>query len=223
MAAPSPPAFTSPLSTLPVIFINLARRTDRREAIEAELARVGFAPGQVFRFAALEHPASPNAGCNLSHAAALRWAHAELGAEVALILEDDFQFAGGAEQVQAAIAAVLEAGEAEGEAASWDAVLLTASYAVLEREGEANPPWKRCLSASNAAGYLVRRREMLPLAELIHEAAEPLARTGEHWNYQNDVVWRARMRRGRWLAFEPRLGFQRPGYSDLARRVVDNR
>jgi hypothetical protein len=264
--SPLEPPIDSPIDSLRVIYINLDRRPDRRAAVEAELERVGFPRSHIIRFPAIAHPTSPNAGCNLSHAAAIRMA-GELGLEAALILEDDFQFIDDAAAVRAALAAFLgentggwedcraversggwedcraversggwedcRAVERSGgwedcraveRSGGWDAALLTTTNAKLQPDPDAaHLPWQRCLSASNAAGYLVHRRQMAELSRLIHDAAEHLAATGKHWHYQNDVVWCECMQRGRWFAFCPRLGFQRPGYSDLAQREVDYR
>jgi hypothetical protein len=192
-----------------IVFINLDRRPDRCRETEAELARAGFAKHQITRFSALQHPSSPNAGCNMSHAAALRLAHDVLGLEAVLILEDDFSF------IPDVALAVRSIRDFLCEQADWDAVLLSPGLPVTEGLDPARP-WKRCLRACNAAGYIVHRRQMLELARLIDEAAPLLASTGMHWVYQNDVVWNLCMQQGRWFCFDPPLGYQRLSYSDLS-------
>jgi hypothetical protein len=56
----------------------------------------------------------------------------------------------------------------------------------------------------------------------IQEAVEPMASTGMHWIYQNDIVWQKCMAKGNWFHFKKRLGFQRLGFSNLSNQVVDH-
>ena len=56
----------------------------------------------------------------------------------------------------------------------------------------------------------------------LYEWAFPLLEsTGEHWNYANDQVWMRLQENDRWFVFNPRLGKQRSGYSDNAKRFMD--
>ena len=87
--APAPPSsLRAPPAFDLVLYINLDSRADKRTAVEAELAAVGW-PGR--RIAAI-HKAPGELGCALSHIAALQLLLDQPSARHALVLEDDFVF-----------------------------------------------------------------------------------------------------------------------------------
>ena len=81
-----------------VIYINLNKRTDRKEKIEKELNDFGL---DYERFEAIETPIPGfgTVGCGLSHLAVLKLAK-ERNYENVLILEDDFTFLVSKEEFQ---------------------------------------------------------------------------------------------------------------------------
>lgn len=197
-----------------IIYINMDSRVDRRKEIEEQFEKAGIPSEKIIRFSGICHPTSPNAGCNMSHAGALKLAY-DLNLQNVLILEDDFDFIEDIEFIKKSLTNFFN----ETSGISWNAVLLAFSH--LE-----SSPFSdllgNCLKAQNAAGYLVHRCHMLELSNTIQEVVEPMATTGMHWLYQNDVVWQKCMAKGNWFHFKKRLGFQRIGFSNLARQVVDH-
>ena len=109
----------TPAPTLHVVYINLDSRPDRRDALESQLAAVGWPAGLVHRL-----PASAEAdgllGCTRSHARALALAQAQAWPAVA-VLEDDVAWRD-ARRVRAALARFLRWAAAGG---AWDVVLLS--------------------------------------------------------------------------------------------------
>lgn len=73
-----------------IIYINLDSRTDRKKEIENEFTRLHIPEHKVLRLSAIAH-SYPPAGCSLSHASILHYAHQQNLKNV-LILEDDFNF-----------------------------------------------------------------------------------------------------------------------------------
>lgn len=195
-----------------IIYINLDSRPDRRAEIEAEFARLQIPADKITRFSAITH-ANPGVGCNLSHAAVLRQAHA-MNHNNVLVLEDDFNFCEDPRRVQEGLIHFFTT------ISDWNAVQLTAGVYDSEPYDDLLNVAKR---TSNAAGYLVNAHLMLPLAETIENATEPLEQTGAHWLYVNDVVWCKFMEDRRWFYFKERLGYQRPSFSNLSGRFVDYR
>jgi glycosyl transferase family 25 len=195
-----------------IIYINLDSREDRKKEIEEQFARVGIPSNKIERFSALRHPNSNCAGCNLSHATALRRAY-EAGYQNVLILEDDFNFINDIELIYNSLKRFFE--EIDG---AWDAVLLTFGNQESKPHSDLI---SKLTSAKNAAAYLVNRKQMLELSNLIYEAAEPLASTNMHWVYQNDIIWQKCMKNNNWYHFNKRLGYQRAGFSDLSQCVRD--
>jgi glycosyl transferase family 25 len=197
-----------------IIYINMDNRLDRRKEIEEQFERAGIPADKIIRFSGIRHPTSPNAGCNMSHAAALKLAY-DLNLQNVLIFEDDFDFIEDIDFVKKSLSGFFD----EMSGIAWNAILLAFGN---QESSEFSELLARCLKAKNAAGYLVHRRHMLELSNTIQEAVEPMAATGMHWIYQNDIVWQKCMAKGNWFHFKKRLGFQRLGFSNLANQVVDH-
>ncbi len=193
-----------------VLYINLDRRKDRRQHIEAELERLGLTP------VAERIEAIPKEfgilGCGLSHLAALKLAR-ESGWERVLILEDDFQ----AEVEPAAFWEALK-GFMDTRGADFDVVMLAHHITASE---PADERVVRVLAAQTASAYLVNHSAYDRLIELYEHAMPELARTAEHWTWANDQVWKRIQPQMRWFAFKPRLGRQIASWSDTANQFHD--
>jgi hypothetical protein len=74
----------------------------------------------------------------------------------------------------------------------------------------------RISSSGNGAGYLVNRSMMLELSTLFKSNVDNLFLTKQHWNYQNDILWKSLMPTSKWFMFNQYLGYQQEGYSDLS-------
>ncbi len=192
-----------------IIYINLDHRQDRRQEFEAEVRRLQIPESKVVRFSAYKMN-SPNAGCSLSHAKALRLAHA-MNLENVLICEDDFNFHDDPTILESNLQAFFQ--KVTQEKLEWDVVQLAYGIYNVEPKDELLSIAKK---VSNASGYLVNRHMLIPLADLIESGVDKLAETGHHWLYQNDVIWCEFMKNNRWYIFNTRLGYQRPSYSDLS-------
>lgn len=205
------------------IYINLASRTDRNQEMLDELYRVGVPVEKIHR---LDATTGGLVGCSTSHANALalylshpEWQHV-------LILEDDFDFMQDIhlldQQLDAFIQQYID---------KYDAVLLAHCVRTAEPVEQmqtvvgsgVNPSLIRLRKATNAAGYLLNRSTARALESKIRAHLEPLRLTQAHWIHSIDVVWWDLMQTGTWYGFEPRLGSQRPSYSDLSNTFVERR
>ena len=201
------------MDSLQVYYINMDHRADRREALLKELARVGFTEDQITRVHATSYKGCPNAGCMSSHAAALRIAERENLYPYSLIIEDDFQFIEDVSKIHLDISFFLDHKKND----SWDAILLTTHLAKLDHANKNNHIFSQITHSSNAAGYLIHKDAMIPLARLFEDNLENLYQTNMHWIYQNDQLWCHMMKTGNWYMFNHYLGFQKGDYSDLSR------
>ena len=188
-----------------IIYINLDRRTDRLQHIQQEFKRLNIPDEKIIRFAGINHE-YPNSGCNLSHAAALKYAY-DNNLNNVLILEDDFKFIDDLNLINTSIKYFFN------KIKEWDVLLFTDSNI---QSKDYDSVLNKCIKSTNASAYLVNRNIMLYLSQLIEDAAIPLANTHAHWLYQNDVVWQSFMQTGKWYSFKIRLGNQMDGYSDLS-------
>lgn len=186
-------------------YINLDRRTDRRAEIEKEFADKGLT---VERFPAIEY--SPGyIGASLSHIAVLKLAR-ERGYESVMVFEDDFMFTISKEQWHSLI---------EKLPASYDVVML--SYKMISSSPQ-NETFDRVIEAQAASGYIVHSQFYDTLIDRWEEGLRLTIETGMHWVYALDQYWKALQLSHKWYAFKPRIGSQRPGFSDIGEKFTPN-
>lgn len=188
-----------------VFYINLDRRTDRLAEIRNELASVGLT-NKAERFKALEHK-EPCVGCSMSHAAVLDRI-VKGGYKNTLILEDDFTFLVGKEELESLLD---EFFRRHGE--EYDCVMF--SYNHDTAPTECDDTVSHVMRSRTASGYMVSHRFADKLQRCIASAIPLFERTLMHWLYQNDVVWFPLQVESNWYCFKKRVGRQRAGYSDL--------
>jgi glycosyl transferase family 25 len=190
-----------------IFYINLDHRTDRREELEAELAKVGITHYE--RFPAIRR--NPGIiGCGLSHLAVLKLARSR-GYRNVLIFEDDFEFLVDRETFWKYMEDLFL------EVKSYDVIML--AYAIDKSE-----PFsllaKKVLEGQTASGYIVHSRFYDTLIELYEDAVPKLISTGEHWIYANDQVWKKLQPASEWYATTTRIGKQRASISDSGTQPV---
>lgn len=190
-----------------IFYINLDRRTDRRDLIEMDLAKIGLVAE---RFVGI--PYEPGiVGCGKSHLAVMKLAK-ERGYKNVLILEDDFTFLVSKEELDVALEKFFS------NVKDYDVCMLCGQNMSV------TPPTNglsKVFEANNASAYIINGHYLDALIELYERALPLLEQTGEHWNYANDQVWKVLQRKDNWLCFNPRLGKQRSGYSDNAKAFMD--
>ena len=193
-----------------IFYINLERRTDRRDLIEMDLNKLSI---NAERFVGI--PFEPGiVGCGKSHLAVMKLAK-ERGYKNVLILEDDFTFLTDRKTLDESLNTFFnDVGD------NYDVCMLCCQN--LEDKGEKPFSYlSRVHHANNASAYLINGSYLDTIIELYDWAFPLLESTGEHWNYANDQVWNRIQETGKWFVFNPRLGKQRSGYSDNAKRFMD--
>lgn len=193
-----------------IFYINLEKRTDRRELIEGDLKKLDI---NAERFIGI--PFEPGiVGCGKSHLAVMKKAKEE-GLGNVLILEDDFTFLTSREDLDKALDYFFEdVGD------KYD-VCMFCCQNLEEKPGSRYNYLKQIKKANNASAYLINGKYLDTIIDLYEHALPLLETTGEHWNYANDQVWTKLQEKHKWYVFEPRLGKQRSGYSDNAKRFMD--
>ena len=185
--------------------INLDRRPDRLDEITDELDRIGL---PFKRFAAIDR--KPGIlGCGLSHLAVLKEARS-LGLKNVLIFEDDFTFSIGKDAFWEKIADL--------SGTDFDVCML--GFNILRSQAHTDLLVK-VLDAQTASAYIVNQCFYDTLIALYDEAMPLLEKTGRHWDYANDQVWKRLQPRSRWYAFKERLGKQRASWSDNSNSFMD--
>ena len=184
-----------------IVYINLEKRTDRREEIEKELNNFQL---NFERFEAI-HDIFGILGCTKSHLGVLKLAK-ERGWNSVLILEDDFTFLVTQKEFENEIRQLLES-EIE-----YDVCML--AYNLMESEDLKCDFLARVLEAQTASAYIVKEHYYDVMIELYEVAVQLLGQTGEDWNYANDQCWKILQKKDNWVLTKTRIGKQRAGYSD---------
>jgi GR25 family glycosyltransferase involved in LPS biosynthesis len=215
---------------IPIFYINLDHRTDRREHMEKQFEHMGIDPTQIERFPGIipvydeiqttrvqsfvdrgiyntVDGSKGILGCTRSHLAVLKLAYAREHSYV-LILEDDFELVVSPEVFREKIRQLFADPTFE-----FDVCML--SYNMPQSESAPDHPFlTRVSDAQTASGYLVARAYLPTLIACLTNAVEQLELTGSHWLYANDMAWKPLQSRDRWYAFTDRIGKQMDGYSD---------
>ena len=190
-----------------VLYINLDKRTDRREHIESELASMGFCQHDITRVEAIDarsNGETPANCCARSHVLAIETAIAA-GWDTVLIVEDDFMLLESARATWRRWAQFLWHVPTY-DIASWSHNCLWASD--WPAGGVA-----RVRYLQTASAYVVRKAAMTKLRDIIHEAIAINRPFDRHMTLiANELGW---------YALKPPLGQQMPSYSDIELRYVN--
>lgn len=192
-----------------IFYINLEKRTDRRQEIESELNNFGL---DYERFNAFHIPDFGSLGCGLSHLEVLKIAK-ERNYENVLILEDDFKFLVTKEEFEEELTKFFDL------KLDYDVCMI--SYNVLESDETEYPFLRKVLDAQTTSGYIVNKKYFDKLIELDAYAAEELRKTKMHWIYAVDQIWKRYQKTDNWYYFSKRIGKQRASWSDCANTFVD--
>ena len=194
-----------------IIYINLEKRNDRKTQIENEL--------KLFEIDAERYNAIENKtgiiGCTESHLNILKLAK-ERNYKNILILEDDFTFIVSKKDFEDNLRQFFES------KAGLDYDVCMISYYIIKHEELKEYKFiNKIIEAQTASGYLVNCKYYDKLINILEYGLEFLIKTGEHWNYANDQIWKKLQPKDNWYYFTTRLGKQRPSYSDTANCFSD--
>lgn len=192
-----------------IFYINLDKRTDRRDEIEQELNTMEL-PYE--RFPAI-HNSNGIVGCGYSHLSVLKIAR-DRGYKNVLIFEDDFTFLVSKLELEIQLEQLFNSFN------EFDVCFL--SYGCNNFEDIPDNAFiKRVLDAQSASGYIVNKKCYSKLIDLYETCIPLLEETGQHWNYANDMCWRPLQKQDMWICFDKRMGKQRAGYSDNSNTFTD--
>jgi glycosyl transferase family 25 len=194
-----------------ILYINLDHRTDRKERVLGELAKIGIANPE--RFPAIKMAAG-NVGCTLSHIRCIELAK-ERGWSQVLICEDDITF------IDAGIY-LNSLGKFLESESSWDVLVLG---------GNNCPPFSivsdyyvRVHNIQTTTGYIVRKEYYDVLLANFKEGLTNLLREPEKKKlFSIDIWWKHLQQRDRWFLLTPLTVVQCYDYSDIEGKVTDYR
>ena len=198
-----------------VLYINLDYRTDRKEHITKELAKIGVSPANIERFNAIKM-ANGAIGCTMSHIKCLELAK-EKGWEHAMICEDDAVFS----QPSVLISSMQKFMESTLKL-SWDMLLIGANNV---------PPYEKigdfCIRISNAQTttcYMVSCNYYDTLIRNFRESVMKFMRDPTNKReLALDIYWKRLQPADKWYMLIPPTVYQKEDYSDIEGRTVDYR
>jgi GR25 family glycosyltransferase involved in LPS biosynthesis len=205
---------------IPIYYINLSKREDRRTEIEQEISKIQPVTSSSVRIDAVEWSANGAVGCAASHCVALSTFLHSSTENYALILEDDFAFSFSADVSVIAINNLLK-------------ILPSADIALLSYNLRCGIPTDipniiRIFSALTTSGYIVTRRFAYRLLHCFQESHNNLSTTlcvlpKDTANALGaiDVAWGRLQLNSRFIAYSPAIGKQRPSYSDISMSFAD--
>ncbi|EFB3349921.1 glycosyltransferase [Escherichia ruysiae] len=186
-----------------VVLINLDKRPDRLQQIREELALLHIPPEKITRIAACEDE-NGQRGRLQSHLQALRLAQ-QHGWQNYLLLEDDAVILKQEKHIQ-----VLNTLLASLTKIPWQVMILggeiTQGTMLKSLPGLVHA--RDCLKV---CAYLVNSRYYPQLAQQMSNDEHSL-----------EACWQPLLRADKWLACYPSLCYQRPGFSDIEKKVTDN-
>jgi len=197
-----------------IFYINLDKRTDRRQDIEYELQRFGLMDhGTVERFPAISTPGRGIVGCTYSHLAVYKLAK-ERGYKNVLIFEDDFVFLSTKKDFYENMCKLFHV--------DFDVCML-AYHNTRDAVPTEYDFLMRTVEAQTGSGYIVNSSIYDRLIQLFEWAAPLLDETDRHWIYANDQVWKCLQCEDdvKWYCFKERIGKQQDGYSDNSEKFME--
>jgi GR25 family glycosyltransferase involved in LPS biosynthesis len=199
-----------------VYYINLDKRPDRNTQICDELKKSNINPAKINRICAHDVPECGSYGCTLSHIEAVtKFLETDNSVQTCIILEDDFQFVQDQHQITSSINMFLTDFKDK-----WDVLFL--SLNLIYAEKTEYPYAVRVLRSYCLSGYIINKRFAPQLLTNFKESAELLKKEGHYVPTLCVDNYMGRLQKTtNWFAITPRVGLQRPSYSDIEKRYVN--
>ena len=194
------------LDKIPVIFINLEKRTDRKIHILNELKKIGVEDAIPFKAIELENGAL---GCSMSHLKCLEIAKKE-NYEMVLICEDDIEFLNPTLFLNHLKLFL------ESKFLKWDTVLIAGNNMVPYI-----PINHYCIKINNCqttTGYIVKRDYYDILIANYREGITKLLKEPTNNDYKIDKYWFNLQKKDNWYLIVPLSIIQREDYSDIEKK-----
>jgi len=200
-----------------VYYINLDHRTDRNEEFLEWIGESGFPSTKVQRIQAIYLPEMTHAGCSMSHIKTLE-IFLESPFSNCIVFEDDY--------IPLTVGKFWKHFENLFEyELPFDLVLC--SYNELKSEEIGIPFLRKVHGSLTTSGYMITRNFARILLEHWKEGlrlfTEEYKAGRNPFDYMLDTYWQKLMPSHNCLTFYPRIGIQRPSYSDLQQKNTNYR
>ncbi len=190
---------------IPIIYINLAHRVDRRKEFEKEMEYISI--NKYYRVNAIYDKKKPIRGCALSHLYAIKMAK-RLNFPCVLICEDDFVF--NRNNLPSSIKEKISQSLKECE--DFDVLMLACNIKQKNHDQPIKNHVQRIKFAYSACAYIVRNGYYDDLINVYNDAINKLEPI--------DYTWKKLQEKDKWYCCKPMLGHQRFSYSDIEHKNV---
>ena len=206
-------AFTNDLSSKIdiVYYINLDKRTDRKEEIIGELNKLNLKSEQIERVPGVYIENFGALGCSYSHIECLK-RFIKSNKNNCIIFEDDFMF-------KPDINFIELLNNFFDLHIDYDVCMLSMNPNTLE-DTEISF-LKKVNEAQTTSGYIVNKKFAKMLLNNYIKSSELLKTTKNQSLYSIDQYWKKIQPDNIWYVFNPTLGTQRPSYSDINKKFED--
>jgi hypothetical protein len=189
--------------------LNLEERVDRYYDTLLALAAVQAPLHRVCHYQAKKDGLPGYVGATKNHVDTLRHFCLETSAKIGLVLEDDFVFVDDKQLVWSSLASLWK-----------EEIPYNICFLSLSKHGERNPysdaVFETKQPCTTSSGYLIQRSTAPIVFEAAAEGLQRMHETGDHHTYCIDRYW---TKLPNLFCIHPKVGFQRPSYSNLLRTV----
>jgi len=191
------------------IYINLDHRTDRREHVEKEFAKLGIPNTNRLNATKMQYGA---VGCSMSHIRCLEMAKKENWPFI-FIAEDDITFM----NPDLFLSKIAQFGESS---IDWDVLIVAGNTA--PPFGLATDFCIRTYNVQSTTGYIVQQHYYDTMIANFREGVAKLMKDPENKReFAIDMYWKRLQNSGKWYTLIPLSVYQYSTYSDVENRMVD--
>lgn len=195
------------LDYIPVIYINLLERTDRRTHIEHELSKIGVNDATRFNAIKLKNGAL---GCSMSHMKCIEYAKKN-DFDYIFVCEDDVEF------LEPDIFLTQLTRFLKNH--TWDVVLVGGNNMLPYLP--VDDTCIKILNCQTTTGYIVQKHYYDQLISNYKEGIEKLMKNPENNDYKIDKYWFSMQRKDNWYLVIPLTVVQREDYSDIEKKKTN--
>jgi glycosyl transferase family 25 len=196
------------LNKIPLIYINLDSRQDRKEHVVKELKKIEVNEPERFKAIKLDNGAL---GCSMSHLKCLEIAKQREYNSV-LICEDDIEFLN-PELFLTQLNKFLDS------QIRWDVVLIAGNNMLPYKS--INDMCIQTYNCQTTTGYIVQKHYYDKLIKNYKEGIQNLIKNPENNEYKIDKYWFKLQRDDNWFLITPLSVVQREDYSDIEKKTTN--
>ena len=196
------------LGTIPVMYINLEKRSDRKTHVINELQKINVTNPIYFKAIELENGA---VGCSMSHLKCVEAAKKN-NWEYVFICEDDIEFLDPSlflKQLKQFIESDI----------NWDVVLVAGNNMIPYIP--VNNICIKILNCQTTTGYIVQQKYYDKLINNYKSGIQKLIKDPNNNSYKIDKYWFSLQREDNWYLIIPLSIVQKEDYSDIEKKVTN--